>query len=129
MNYAFTDRNLASGKYNYRLKQIDYNGHFTYYYLDSEISIGTPNKFDLLQNYPNSFNPNTIISYHLAAPNFVTLKVFDNSGRVISTLVNDIREAGYYTLHFNGSNLASGIYFYQLEAGDFKQVKKMAILK
>ncbi|MDQ3022046.1 MAG: T9SS type A sorting domain-containing protein [Bacteroidota bacterium] len=128
-SYSYTDRNLASGKYNYRLKQIDLNGNFTYYDLSNEVNIGIPTKFDLSQNYPNPFNPTTKISYDIPFDAKVSIKLFDVSGREVATLVNSIQTAGYYTIDFNGSNLASGVYFYRLTANDFVQSKRMMIVK
>ncbi|MEO8665872.1 MAG: T9SS type A sorting domain-containing protein [Ignavibacteria bacterium] len=128
-NYSFEDRNLSAGKYKYRLKQTDYNGNYTYYDLSEDVLILIPDKFELSQNYPNPFNPNTTISYQLVADNFVSVKVYDNSGREIRTLVNEFKAAGYYILNFEAKDLASGIYYYRIEAGDFRSVKKMMLLK
>jgi len=128
-SYTFEDKNLLSGKYKYRLKQIDFNGNFEIYDLSNEVVIGIPTSTELMQNYPNPFNPVTNISYRLSENGFVTLKVFDNSGREVKTLINEFKEAGYYTNEFNGSDLASGIYFYKLTAGDFVQTKKLSLVK
>ena len=65
INYSFTDNNLSSGKYNYRLKQIDYNGNYEYFSLNSDVIIATPKNFFLGQNYPNPFNPSTVINYNI----------------------------------------------------------------
>lgn len=128
-NYSFEDKNLTSGKYKYRLKQIDFNGSFEYHELSTEVVIGIPSSTELMQNYPNPFNPVTNISYRLSENGFVTLRVFDNSGREVKTLINEFKEAGYYTNEFNGSDLASGIYFYKLAAGNFVQTKKLSLVK
>ncbi|MEO8665398.1 MAG: T9SS type A sorting domain-containing protein [Ignavibacteria bacterium] len=128
-NYSYEDKNLSSGKYKYRLKQMNFNGSFKYYDLTDEVMIGIPEKSGLSQNYPNPFNPNTVISFNLATNSFVSLKVFDNAGREVKSLVNEFKEAGYYSLNFNGSDLSSGIYFYSIEAENFKQVKKMVLVK
>lgn len=128
-NYTFTDRNIATGNYNYRLRQIDYNGNFEYFNLNSEIEIGTPSAFELKQNYPNPFNPTTKISFALPTDGNVTLKVFDNLGREVSTLVNGFKTAGFYSLDFNGANLTSGLYFYKLDANGFSKVMKMTLVK
>ncbi|MFZ1322656.1 MAG: FG-GAP-like repeat-containing protein [Ignavibacteria bacterium] len=128
-NYSFDDKNLASGKYKYRFKQIDFNGNFEYHELSNEVVIGIPSTTELLQNYPNPFNPVTNISYRLSENGFVTLRVFDNSGREVKTLVNEFKQAGYYTDIFNGSDLASGVYFYKLSFGDFVQTKKLSLVK
>ncbi|MBS1518648.1 MAG: Ig-like domain-containing protein, partial [Bacteroidetes bacterium] len=90
-DYIFEDKNLTSGKYKYRLKQIDFNGNFEFYDLSNEVVIGIPASTELMQNYPNPFNPVTNISYRLSENGFVTLRVFDNSGREVKTLVNEFR--------------------------------------
>lgn len=127
--YSFNDNGLNSGVYNYRLKQSDYNGNYIYYNLSSEILIGAPASYGLSQNYPNPFNPTTNINYQLSGSGFVSIKVFDLAGREIMQLVNEIKPAGYYSVKFDGANLASGIYFYRLEAGSFSSVKKMVLIK
>ncbi len=88
-----------------------------------------PGKFTLEQNYPNPFNPTTIIKYQIPDNSFVTLKVYDELGRLVKTLVNQDENKGTYNINFNGSNLASGIYFYRLQAGKFISIKKMIYLK
>lgn len=128
-NYDFTDRNLNSGKYNYRLKQIDFNGNYKYYDLANEVVIGSPEKFEMYQNYPNPFNPVTHLGFGITNLGFVSLKVYDVLGNEVRILVNEIKPAGYYEIEFNGSGLPSGIYYYMLEAGSFSQVKKMMIVK
>lgn len=128
-NYSYTDRNLSEGTYNYRLKQVDYNGNFEYFNLNSEIEIGTPNSFNISQNYPNPFNPSTKINFEMAKEGNVSIKVFDYTGKEISTLVNGFRSAGYYTIDFNAINLSSGIYFYRMEANNFTKVMKMSLIK
>jgi hypothetical protein len=124
---------LNTGKYNYRLKQIDYNGNFEYFNLSNEVIIGIPDKFDLSQNYPNPFNPTTKINFDLPFDSKVTMKKFDITGREIETMVNEIREAGYYTVTFDGKGIASGVYFYRIvaEGGSqqFVMTKKMVVIK
>ena len=129
MNYSFTDRGLATGKYNYRLKQLDFNGNFEYFNLNTEINIGVPVRFDLSQNYPNPFNPTTSINFDLPVDGKVSIRLFDMTGREVSTLVNENRTAGYYTINFNASNLSSGTYFYRIEAGNYVSTKKMMLVK
>ncbi len=85
--------------------------------------------FKLYQNYPNPFNPTTAISYRLPAFSFVSLKVYDLSGREITTLVNEREKAGEHIVQWNASNFASGIYYYKIQAADFQEVKKMVLLK
>jgi hypothetical protein len=115
-NYSFSDNNLPSGKYSYRLKQIDNNGNFNYHNLASFVEIETPKKFELTQNYPNPFNPSTKIDYALPFDAKVKMVVYDMLGREVLKPVNSDHKAGYYTIEINASVLASGIYFYRLTA-------------
>ncbi len=85
--------------------------------------------YALSQNYPNPFNPSTFIRYQLTQRNHVAIKIFDILGRVVTTLVDRSQPAGDYTVFFDASGLASGVYFYRLEAGSFVSVKKMVLLK
>jgi hypothetical protein len=88
-----------------------------------------PQNYELLQNYPNPFNPVTNIKFQIPKDGFVSLKVYDITGREITKLVNEVKQAGSYTVTFNGSNFASGVYFYRIQIGDFVQVKKMMLIK
>jgi hypothetical protein len=88
-----------------------------------------PNNFSLDQNYPNPFNPATVISYSLPKAGIVKITVSDVMGREVSTLINDFIAAGNYSIEFNAASLSSGIYFYTLSAGDFKETKKMVLVK
>ncbi|MDD5362324.1 MAG: T9SS type A sorting domain-containing protein [Ignavibacteria bacterium] len=132
-NYTFTDRSLMTGKYKYRLKQIDFNGNYEYFDINGTIEVGVPSKFDLSQNYPNPFNPVTKIDYDLPLDSKVTIKIFDITGREINTLINENLKAGYYTSTFNASNFSSGIYFYRLVTSSAKgsnaMTKKMMLIK
>jgi hypothetical protein len=132
-NYEYTDKNLASGKYEYRLKQIDFNGNFNYFNLSSEVNVGLPTKFDLSQNYPNPFNPSTKINFDLPVDGKVSVILYDITGKEVAKLVNEVKTAGYYTISFNGSNLASGMYFYRITAEgngkNFVETKKMMLVK
>ena len=83
----------------------------------------------LRQNYPNPFNPTTVISYQLPKSGYVTLKVYDELGKEIAVLVDEQKSAGFYNVTFNGSSLASGIYLYKLNVGNFTDTKKLIILK
>ncbi len=85
--------------------------------------------FNLDQNYPNPFNPSTKISYAIQSPELVTLRVFDVLGREVAMLVNQYQTAGSHSVSFDASSLASGMYFYKLEAGSFQSIKKMMLLK
>jgi hypothetical protein len=86
-------------------------------------------EFKLEQNYPNPFNPSTVIRYQIPVNSDVTLKVYDLLGREVETLVNEFKPAGKYEVEFNANNLNSGIYFYNLEADNFRETKKMILLK
>ncbi|HMS65959.1 MAG TPA: T9SS type A sorting domain-containing protein [Ignavibacteria bacterium] len=131
--YSFTDKALNSGRYSYRLKQIDFNGNFEYFNLSNEVNIGIPVKFSLSQNYPNPFNPSTKINYEMAFDGNVSLKIFDISGKEVASVVNDYRPAGFYTVNFNGSSLSSGMYFYRISVdgngNNYSAVKKMILVK
>ncbi|MEJ2617741.1 MAG: T9SS type A sorting domain-containing protein [Ignavibacteriaceae bacterium] len=83
----------------------------------------------MYQNYPNPFNPTTSVQYSIANRQLVTLKIFNVLGQEIETFVNEEKPAGTYELTWNAANLPSGVYFYQLRAGDFKQTKKMILLR
>ena len=130
--YSFVDMNLKEGKYQYRLKQIDFEGTFEYSN-SIEVEINQPIMFSLEQNYPNPFNPSTNIQYAISSRQLVTLKVYDVLGKEIATLVNEEKPAGSYEVEFKSSvgslQLASGIYYYQLRSGDYLETKKMILLK
>ncbi|MBS1494040.1 MAG: T9SS type A sorting domain-containing protein [Bacteroidetes bacterium] len=87
--------------------------------------------YKLNQNYPNPFNPTTKINYELKNAGFVTMKVYDLLGREIAELVNETKEAGRYTIDFNASKymMASGIYFYRIQTGEFVDTKRMVLVK
>ena len=126
--YSFTDNDPGSGSYSYRLKQIDFDGSYKYSKIVN-VDVNAPLQFGLSQNYPNPFNPSTRISYQLSKSGFVSLKVYNALGQEAAVLVNGYQQAGKYDLNFNASNLPSGIYFYQLTAGEFTSVKKMILMK
>lgn len=131
-NYSFKDDLTLNHNLNrtlfYRLKQIDFDGTVNYSNV-VEVEFALPIVFTLEQNYPNPFNPKTVISYQLPVAGFVNLKVFDILGNEVATLVDEHRPAGKYEVDFNAEKLASGIYFYRLQAGEFVQIKKMLMLK
>ncbi|MCX7832615.1 MAG: T9SS type A sorting domain-containing protein [Ignavibacteria bacterium] len=130
-NYIFEDKKLQTGKYQYRLKQIDYNGNYEYFDLNSIVEIGIPTKFELSQNYPNPFNPITKIDFALPKDSKVNITLYDLLGREVKTIVNEFKNAGYYTILLDASEIPSGIYFYRMntEENQFIMAKKMVILK
>jgi hypothetical protein len=88
-----------------------------------------PSQFELSQNYPNPFNPTTMIAFSLPKRTFVTLKVYDAIGREVSNLVSEELGEGKYSVKWNGEGLASGVYYYRLQAGDFVTTKKLLLLQ
>ncbi|CAN5523947.1 hypothetical protein BH10BAC5_BH10BAC5_23400 [soil metagenome] len=128
-NYSFIDNNLSSGKYIYRLKQIDFNGDTKYYDLANEVILAAPGKFSLSQNYPNPFNPTTKINFDVPADSKIRLEVFDITGRSVAVLFDGFKNAGYYTLDFNASSFSSGTIFYKLDAGEVHILKRMMLIK
>lgn len=91
--------------------------------------VNVPDKFYLSQNYPNPFNPTTTIKFGLKKDALVEMKVFDVTGREVVTLINAQYRAGSHSIEFNGANLSSGVYFYRLTAGEFREIKKMVLIK
>ena len=89
----------------------------------------TPEKYELAQNFPNPFNPTTKISYSIPHQGLVTLKIYDVLGKEVMTLVNEQKSIGNYEVTFDGANMSSGAYFYRLEAGSFKDIKRMVLIK
>jgi len=126
--YSFSDKLRFKGSVYYRLKQIDFDGKFSY----SEtinVTYEKPLDFSLSQNYPNPFNPHTSIMYSLGNRELVTLKLYDITGQEIKTLVNEIMDAGNYSISLDASSLASGIYLVRMVSGSFSSVKKINLLK
>jgi hypothetical protein len=133
--YSFADQNPTAGISYYRLKQIDFDGSFEYSNI-VEVNLTLPIAFSLDQNYPNPFNPSTKIKYTI--PNVtlsgvegsrVILKVYDVLGDEVATLVNEEKPAGNYEISFDASKLSSGVYFYQIQAGNFVETKKMILIR
>lgn len=137
-NYSFIDNNLSGGKYFFRLKQIDYDGSFSYSGV-VEADVSVPREFSLEQNYPNPFNPATTIRFTIpeVASGFslskVTLKIYDVLGNEVATLINEQKDPGFYEINFNASSgnhqIGSGVYFYTLKAGSRFASKKMILLR
>lgn len=133
-DYLFIDRNVSSGKYVYRLKQIDRDGSFEYS-PEVEATVMFPQQFSVKQNYPNPFNPSTTIEYQISSEYSVQLQVVDVLGREVSTLVNERQSAGTYRVNVDASLLSSGIYFYHFFAVSphntsvLSDVKKMILMR
>lgn len=137
--YEFKDERLSMGKYKYRIKQMDYNGNFEYYYLGGVADISSPDKYSLSQNYPNPFNNSTLIKYRIpdtekgkvkTEHGFVEMKVYDITGRALATLVSEKQSPGYYEVKFDGTGFASGLYVYSLiVSGVNIDSKKFMLLK
>ena len=128
-NYEFADKNLLIGVYNYRLKQLDVNGNWTYFELNNSVEINSSDLFKLLQNFPNPFNPNTVIKFSIPVSGNTKLSVYDLSGKQIKVLLDEYKQAGYYSVNFNGAGLSSGIYVYELNNGRNKIIKYMTLIK
>ncbi|MDP2207230.1 MAG: T9SS type A sorting domain-containing protein [Bacteroidota bacterium] len=97
--------------------------------VDDRIDGPLPTQYQLSNNYPNPFNPKTVIEYSIPREEFVTLKIYNLIGQEVATLKNEIQKAGSYRVNFDGSKLSSGIYFYRLQTSSFTQIKKMALVK
>ena len=126
--YSFVDAGVQSGKYSYRLKQIDSDGQFEY---SSELNvvIEVPTDYRLEQNFPNPFNPSTAIKFSIPESGMVKLTVYNLLGQEVKTLVEEQRQASSYTELFDASGLNSGIYFYEIRVNSFILTKKMQLLK
>jgi hypothetical protein len=133
--YHWTDPSGEAGDY-YRLKQIDLDGtwHFSEGVRPASVSgvrdeSTRPDRFSMEQNYPNPFNPSTTIRFAVPVRSHVRLSIFNALGQEVAALLNSVKEAGSYEVRLEGSNLASGLYFYRLTAGDFVQTRKLLLLR
>ncbi len=131
--YSFADNSVATGKYSYRLKQVDFDGSFAYSKI-VEVNVVAPMVYSLAQNYPNPFNPTTQINFSLSTDSKVTLRIFDILGQEVSTLLNGNLLAGPHYVNFDASKLTSGVYLYRIDAtgadgSNFTAVKKMLLTK
>lgn len=102
---------------------------FDLVFKEDENGNNSPVSFSLSQNFPNPFNPSTMIQYSIPEAQNVELKVYDLLGREVQTLVNTVQNPGSYNVMFNAQNLSSGVYFYRLTAGSYTDVKKMTLIK
>lgn len=137
-NYTFEDTTaIKSNTYLYRLKQIDFNGNYKYSdtltvsFLTGikKIEDNAPAGFVVSQNYPNPFNPSTNIDVKIPNRSEIVLKIFDSSGRLVLTKNYGERFRGVYTLSFDGAGLSSGVYYYSVIAGHFRETRSMILLK
>jgi len=127
-DYIYVDETTATGKYFYRLKQIDFIG--SYEYSDEvEIDVKGPLVFLLEQNYPNPFNPSTNIKFSIPESGNIKLAVYNVVGEEVAVLAEGITEAGFYDVIFNASSLPSGVYLYKLQSANSVETRKMMLLK
>ncbi len=127
--YSFVDYNVKSGKYFYKLKQIDLNGSYSFSNV-IEVNTLAPKQFNLEQNFPNPFNPSTQIKFSVEQTELTKLTVYNSLGEEIAVLFNQVAEKGtIYQITFNSNNLSSGTYFYRLTQGDKSITKKMLLIK
>lgn len=124
--YQFAAENVGPGRHLFRLKQVDFDGAFAY---SDVVELEVAGQFALQPAYPNPFNPATQISYDVPATMSVTLYVYDVLGRTVRTLVDGVQDAGRYDVTFDATNLASGIYYYRMEAGTFAETRQMLLVK
>jgi len=127
-DYSYSDNYPVGGtRFIYRLKQIDNSGKFEY---SDEVEIElVPDKFTLYQNYPNPFNPVTNIKFALPRASRVSLIVYNTLGEKVATLLNEVKEAGFFDVKFDANDLSSGVYIFRLTTDDFIQTKKMNLIK
>lgn len=126
--YSFKDKNEKPGTYLYRLKQIDFDGTFSYS-SEVEIEVTGPKDFALYQNYPNPFNPSTTIKFALPVKTNLSLNVYNTLGEKVAEIFKGEMEEGYHEMMFNASGLSSGVYFYKIESENFNSTKKLMLLK
>ena len=128
-SYSFSDNELSFAKYVYRLKQVDFDGTFTYSN-QVEVDLSLPQTFSLSQNFPNPFNPGTKISWQSPVSGWQSIKLYNALGKEVETIIEGFYEAGVHsTLYISNSTLPSGVYFYKLQAGSFSETKKMILMK
>lgn len=131
--YSFVDNSVKVASYQYRLKQIDFNGTFEYSTVVL-VDVNMPSNFDLAQNHPNPFNPTTMIRFELPIESIVTLNVYNSIGQRVAEVLNQSFEGGLHEINFDASHLSSGIYYYSITAAgkngsNFSTTKKMILMK
>ena len=136
-DYEYVDKSLTNGvTYWYKLEDIDYSGKGTMHgpIAASPRAESLPDSYALSVNYPNPFNPQTVIKYQLPKTSQVRLTIYNSSGQVVKTIVDEAKQAGFYWVIWDGwddagKKVASGVYLYELRAGDFAKVRKMALIR
>ncbi|HRN54943.1 MAG TPA: DUF4082 domain-containing protein, partial [Agriterribacter sp.] len=128
LSYTYNDNNVAPGRYYYRLRQVDIDGHFGYSTLVPVNLNGQPSGYVLQQNYPNPFHKNTRIQYSIPRPELVKLTLFDINGREVKVLLQRIQEKGTHSIEFNTGGLSRGTYYYKMQTTHFSATKKLIIL-
>jgi hypothetical protein len=126
-NYQYLDKNLQPGTYLYRLRQIDFDGHYQYSKTVQVVFDGSES-LDLRQNKPNPFTNSTTIEIVIPKTMKVQIRLYDQLGRVIQTLMDETKTPGNYTIQVNKNALKSGVYYYQLHANGQTMVRKMTVL-
>lgn len=127
-HYNYIDTPFGGLKFIYKLKQIDFDGEFKYYD-PVEVTMEKISQISLEQNYPNPFNPETTIRFSLPFQTDVKVILYNLLGELVAEIINDNLNEGYYEYKLNGGSLASGVYFYQLSAGNTRLTKKLIITK
>ncbi len=132
-SYSYSDKTVLSGKYFYRLKQVDFDGSVNYS-KSIEVDLGLPKDFALEQNYPNPFNPSTTIRFALPINAQVNIKLFNALGQEVANIFSGELSAGIHETNFNASNLSSGVYFYMLKVqgvngSNFTSTKRLVLMK
>ncbi len=134
-NYAYTDNTVRSGRWFYRLQQIDLDGSINYSepvavdILTDVKDVQIPTAFALKQNYPNPFNPSTIIEFSIPKAGVVSLKVYDLTGREVATIADEELSQGSHIRTFSGNGLASGVYLYKLMSGNVSLTRRLTLQK
>lgn len=130
--YNYEDNNIETGEYYYRLKQIDYDGSYEYSQ-EVQVKVDIIYDFNLEQNFPNPFNPGTIIKFSIPHKAFVSLSIYNSLGEKIKTIINEFLEEGDHSVELKAEDFApsfsSGVYFYRLQADDYSESKKMLLLR
>lgn len=129
VNYNFEDKEVPAGKYGYRLKQTDYNGNYEYFLMNGFIDVSYPGKYSLKQNFPNPFNPETVIKFDIPKTSVVSIKIFDITGKEMSELANGVYTPGSYAVRWNASSYSSGVYFCILKSDNILLAKKLSLIK